>query len=358
MEPTRLRIVAIGGGTGLSTLLRGLKQYVKGESPWVIEKLSAIVTVTDEGGSSGVLRKEFGMLPPGDIRNCIVALAEEEQLLSRLFNYRFETESALRGHSLGNLLLAALTEITGGFESAILAASEVLAIRGHIFPSTLADVRLRAICADGSELVGEMAISGDPLQTTPRPIHARISRLTIEPADVVPVDGALEAIGDADLILIGPGSLYTSILPNLVIEKIGDALRKAEALRVYVCNVMTQPGETDGYTAEDHLSAIIDHAGLVADVIVINGRRPSDVLLETYQEKNQFPVTFDVRAIREFGVTPFFGDIISEGDFVRHDPIGLAETVFRLYDRYGRRLQRMRRDRVANLQEEAQADRS
>jgi len=341
-----LRIVAIGGGTGLSTLLRGLKSYVEAEGAWSIDDLGAIVTVTDEGGSSGVLRKEFGMLPPGDIRNCIVALAEEEQLLSRLFAYRFDTDSALKGHSLGNLLLTALTDITGNFDSAILAASEVLNIRGAIYPSTLEDVRLRALLEDGSEIVGEVAISGSEIGEAPATTarHAQIKRLAIDPPDAQPTDGALEALANADLILIGPGSLYTSVLPNLLIKPIADALRNARALRVYICNVMTQPNETDGYAAQDHLRAIVEHAGLVVDVMVINGRRPSESILHSYEAMNQFPVQFDLDAVRELGVTPFFGDIISEGNYVRHDPAALAQTMFRLYDRYGRTLERMRRD--------------
>jgi uncharacterized cofD-like protein len=339
-----LNIVAIGGGTGLSTLLRGLKRYVGIESLWSVASLAAIVTVTDEGGSSGVLRKEFGMPPPGDIRNCIVALAEEEQLLSQLFNHRFE-QSALKGHALGNLLLAALQEITGSFEKAILAASEVLAICGAIYPSTLSDVRLRATLADGTELIGEVAISGSHLgETVPnQPRHARIVHLALDPPNVVPVEAAVVALQEADLIVIGPGSLYTSVLPNLAIKGIAHALQQAKALRVYICNVMTQPGETDGYTAEDHLTAILEHAGLVADVMILNGRRPSDSILQSYAAQNQVPVPFDVEAIRELGVTPFFGDIISEGNFVRHDSTALAETIFRLYDRYGHTLARMRK---------------
>jgi len=226
-----LRIVAIGGGTGLSTLLRGLKVYVGSEGPSSIAKLSAIVTVTDEGGSSGVLRKEFGMLPPGDIRNCIVALAEEEQLLSQLFNYRFDTDSALKGHALGNLFLVALKEITGGFDHAVLAASEVLAIRGEIYPSTLSDIRLRATLADGSELIGELAISGSLIGEKPstQQRRARIVKLSLDPPDAMPVDEALKALASADLIIIGPGSLYTSILPNLVIRQLSEALRSARA---------------------------------------------------------------------------------------------------------------------------------
>jgi uncharacterized cofD-like protein len=341
-----LNIVAIGGGTGLSTLLRGLKRYVDADGAWNVASLGAIVTVTDEGGSSGVLRKEFGMLPPGDIRNCIVALAEEEQLLSRLFNYRFDTDSALKGHSLGNILLTAMTDITGSFDNAVLAASEVLNIRGEIYPSTLADVRLRATLANGTELVGEVAISGSHIGETPNTAsrHDRIASIAIDPADAQPTERALEALAAADLIIVGPGSLYTSVLPNLVITPIAEALREAKALRVYICNVMTQPNETDEYAAEDHLEAIVEHAGLVVDVMVINGRRPTDTILQTYAAMNQHPVKFDVDRIRDLGVTPFFGDIIAEGNFVRHDPMALAQTVFRLYDRYGRTLERMRRN--------------
>ena len=339
-----LNIVAIGGGTGLSTLLRGLKTYVDADGGWSVGELGAIVTVTDEGGSSGVLRKEFGMLPPGDIRNCIVALAEEEQLLSRLFNYRFDTDSALKGHSLGNLLLKAMTDITGSFDNAILAASEVLAIRGEIYPSTLTDVRLRATLEDGAELVGEVAISGSMIGEEPRLTarHARITHLAIDPADAQPTDRALAALAAADLIIIGPGSLYTSVLPNLVIEPLAEALRQARALRVYICNVMTQPNETDFFSAQDHLRAIVEHAGLVVDVMVINGRRPSEALIECYAAMNQSPVQFDLDEIRTLGVTPFFGDIIAEDRLVRHDPAALAQTIFQLYDRYGRSLQRMR----------------
>ena len=341
-----LNIVAIGGGTGLSTLLRGLKRYVDADGAWSIARLGAIVTVTDEGGSSGALREQFGMLPPGDIRNCIVALAEEEHLLSRLFNYRFEGASSdLAGHSLGNLLLTALTDITGGFDNAILAASEVLAIQGDIYPSTLENVRLRATLADGTELVGEVAISGSKLGEKPpaKTNHARIVHLSMDPPDAAPPQGALDAIEAADLILIGPGSLYTSVIPNLLIKPLAEALRHAKALRVYVCNVMTQPGETEDYSAQDHLSAVIEHAGFVADVMILNGRRPSEVILKAYAASHQHPVQFDINAIRDLGITPFFGDIIEEGNYVRHDSAALAETVFRLYDRYGRTLERMRR---------------
>lgn len=330
-----MKVVAIGGGTGLATLLRGLKHYVHKTSPWSIETLSAIVTVTDEGGSSGILRKELAMLPPGDIRNCILALAEEERLLSQLFAYRFE-EGAVQGHSFGNLALAALTKITGSFDAAILAVAEVLRVSGSIYPSTLSDVRLRALCADGTELIGELAISGDPSEPNkPRPMHERIERLSIDPHDVEPIPKAIEAIGEADLVLIGPGSLYTSVLPNLVITRISEAIRNSSALCVYTCNIMTQPGETDGYAAEDHLSAIVSHAGRIVDIMIVNSKTPSNATIEHYATEHQAPVTFDVDAIRELGATPFFGDIISEGNYLRHDSEALAQTVFRLYDQYG-----------------------
>ncbi|MBI2213909.1 MAG: uridine diphosphate-N-acetylglucosamine-binding protein YvcK [Acidobacteria bacterium] len=325
-----MNVVAIGGGTGLSTLLRGLKTRVGAAASPSISSLSAIVTVTDEGGSSGILRKELGMLPPGDIRNCIIALAQEERLLSQLFAYRFGSE-AVQGHSFGNLALAALTRITGSFDKAILAVSEVLRVNGAIFPSTLADVRVRATCADGTELVGELAISGDPTEPLrPRPEHARIVHLAIDPPDAEPIPEALAAIDAAELILIGPGSLYTSILPNLVICGLADAIARSRARRVYICNVMTQPGETDGYSAEEHLATILDHAGPIVDVMIVNDRRPSDRTLEAYASQHQHPVAYDPLAVQALGVRPFLADIISEGNYVRHDSAALAETVFRL----------------------------
>jgi uncharacterized cofD-like protein len=331
-----MNVVAIGGGTGLSTLLRGLKKYVHAHSGPAIASLSAIVTVTDEGGSSGILRKELSMLPPGDIRNCILALAEEEQLLSQLFAYRFEG-GAVQGHSFGNLALAALTQITGSFDEAILAISEVLRVRGAIYPSTLADVRLRATCADGTELVGELAISGDPTaENRPRPEHERIIRLAIEPVDAAPIPQAVDAICAADLVLIGPGSLYTSILPNVVISGLARAIRESGALRVYACNVMTQPGETDGYAAEDHLAAILEHAGPIVDVMIVNNRLPSAKTIGVYAAQHQFPVACNEAAVAGLGVAPLFADVISEGDYLRHDSDALARTVLRLYESRGR----------------------
>ena len=335
--------MAIGGGTGLATLLRGLKRYVHAENGWSITDLSAIVTVTDEGGSSGVLRREFGVLPPGDIRNCIVALAEEERTLSQLFSYRFDGQSALGGHSLGNLLLTALSDLRGSFFHAIRDASEVLAIRGRIYPSTLSDVRIRAILEDGSELVGEREISGDKLSSLPPPRHARIRELQLDPEDAQPLSEAIEEIREADLIIIGPGSLYTSVLPNLLIRELRDEIAAARAFTIYVCNVMTQPGETEGFAAEDHLRVLSDHAGHVADAVVLNGTRPSHAILELYARKGQRLVEHDLDAIRALHCTPFFGNVISEGNYLRHDSDALARTIFRLYDRFGRGIEELRR---------------
>ena len=345
MPRSTIRLVAIGGGTGLATLLRGLKSYVHSEGTWSISDLAAIVTVTDEGGSSGVLRREFSMLPPGDVRNCIVALAEEEQILSQLFNYRFGTDSTLTGHSLGNLLLTALTDLRGSFLEAVRELSEVLAIRGTIYPAALEDLRIRAHCADGTILEGETAIGGDRLANEIPDEHSPIVRLELEPSNPPALPEAIQAIRNADVVVIGPGSLYTSIIPNLVIPELGEAVRSARGLKIYICNVMTQPGETDGYDATAHLQALLDHAGLVAEAMIVNGLRPSSHLLGAYQRHRQFPVDCDPDAIRALGVTPFFGDIIAEGNYLRHDPGALADTVFRLYERYGRRLQKLRRER-------------
>ncbi len=209
-------------------------------------------------------------------------------------------------------------------------------------------MRLRAALADDTELVGEVAISGSFLgeKASTKRKHARVKRLYLEPPDAMPTDRALDALREADLILIGPGSLYTSVIPNLLIKPIADVLRQVGALRVYICNVMTQPGESEDYSAEEHLQAIIEHAGLVADVMIVNGRRPSETILEQYALEGQYPVQIDVEAVRELGVTPFFGDVIAESNYLRHDSAALADTIFRLYDRYGRTLERMRAHRV------------
>src|SRR5213079_3356137 len=255
-----LRVVAIGGGTGLSTILRGLKRYAAlpaesispaAASPDIAE-LCAVVTVSDDGGSSGRLRKELNMLPPGDIRNCIVALSEDEALLSKLFRHRFDKGSGLEGHSFGNLFLAALTSITSDFSEAVRLSSEILLTRGHIFPATTSNIELEALMQDGTRVRGETKITAS---------KGRIEELFLVPADPEPLPQTLQAIATADLITIGPGSLFTSLIPNLLVRGIPQAIRESPAIKVYVCNLMTQANESLGRSAADHIRALNDHAG-------------------------------------------------------------------------------------------------
>src|SRR5215831_12131331 len=260
-----LKVVSIGGGTGLSTLLRGLKAFVgeRSRRTW-LESLSAIVTVSDDGGSSGRLREELQMLPPGDIRNCMIALSEDSNLLSRLFRYRFRGSGDLAGHSFGNLFLAALTEVTGDFVEAVRLSSEVLASKGHIYPATISDVRLVAELESGEMVLGETQITAS---------RSGIHRLRLEPEQCLPLPEALAAIRAADVITIGPGSLYTSILPNLLVARVAAAIGDASATKIFICNLMTQPGETDGYSARKHLSVVKQYAPEIHfDFIVINSR--------------------------------------------------------------------------------------
>ncbi|MDE2483446.1 MAG: YvcK family protein [bacterium] len=310
------KIVAIGGGTGLSTLLRGLKRRTT--------NLTAIVTVSDDGGSSGRLQKELGVLPPGDVRNCLVALADDEALVTDLFRYRFEEGEGLTGHSFGNLFLAAMTGITGNFDKAIKESSRVLNIVGRVLPATLAVVRLCAELDDGTIVEGESNI---PLAKRP------IRRVFFDPDLVEPLDEALEAIRDADAIVLGPGSLFTSILPNFLIDRIAAEVARAHAVKIYVCNVMTQPGETESMSAADHVEALFAHAGSrVCDFVVVNDQPPSK-LLATYAEEGQVPVEADVERIVAMGLTPIHAEMISETQTVRHDPDKLAETVLGVVDR-------------------------
>ncbi|HEY5444246.1 MAG TPA: gluconeogenesis factor YvcK family protein, partial [Pyrinomonadaceae bacterium] len=269
------RLVALGGGTGLSTLLAGLKQLVgKTDDRVWIDSLSALVTVSDDGGSSGRLRDELQMLPPGDIRNCIVALSEDSSLLSRLFRHRFRGDGELGGHSFGNLFLAALTEVTGDFTEAVRLSSEVLASKGHIFPATISDVRLVAELEDGSLVRGETQISAS---RTP------IRSLRLEPEKCLPLPQALRALRSADVITVGPGSLYTSILPNLLVSQVARVIGTSNATKIYVCNLMTQPGETDGYTARQHLETVKKFAPEIEfDFVVVNDRRISKQQAELY----------------------------------------------------------------------------
>src|SRR5271170_6783837 len=266
-----LRVVAIGGGTGLSTLLKGLKRYVmtpalatSGQP--TIRELSGVVTVSDDGGSSGRLRKEFNMLPPGDVRNCIVALSEDEALLSRLFQFLFQKGSELEGHSFGNLFLAALTSITGDFAEAVRLSSEILLTRGHIYPATMSSVELEASFEDGTKVRGETCITAS---------KGKIRELVLVPADVEPLPQTLEAIANADLITIGPGSLFTSLIPNLLVRGIPEAIAESPAVKVFICNLMTQVNESLSLTAADHIRALNGHAGTAQlfDYTLIN-RKP------------------------------------------------------------------------------------
>ncbi len=308
------RVVVIGGGTGLATLLRGLKRYTC--------NITAIVTVADDGGSSGRLRTEMGILPPGDIRSCLVALADTEPLMEKLFQYRYKNLEGLAGHSFGNLFIATMTEITGDFEQAIKESSKVLAIRGQVLPSTLESVVLHAQMADGTEIAGESDITR---------AHRRIKRVFLQPENAPANSEAVEAIANADIVVLGPGSLYTSILPNLLVKGIAEALEATRALKLYVCNVMTQPGETDGYTASDHVKAIIDHVDRrVIDYVLVNDEEVPAHLAEKYREQGAFAVEPDVAKIAQIGPQPIPARLISETDLVRHDSRKLAGAVMRL----------------------------
>jgi len=308
------KLVVIGGGTGLSTLLHGLKQYTT--------NLTAIVTVADDGGSSGLLRQEFDMLPPGDIRSCLVALADTEPLMQRLFQYRFDPDSALRGHNFGNLFITAMTKITGDFERAVRASSKVLAIRGRVVPSTNTKVRLVAEHDDGSVTLGETKISK---------ADAPIRRIYLEPAGCQPTADALAAIREANAIVLGPGSLFTSIVPNLLVERMVDEIVMSKALKIYVCNVMTQSRETRGYKASDHVKALVAHTNPgIVHVCIVNTEPVPSTMLERYREEHAFPVEPDIEQIRALGYQVVSGDIISAENYVRHDPDKVARLVIQL----------------------------
>src|SRR3979411_1676454 len=310
-----LRVVAIGGGTGLSTLLKGLKGYVMTPAlatpgQPTIRELSGVVTVSDDGGSSGRLRKEFNMLPPGDVRNCIVALSEDEALLSRLFQHRFQKGSGLEGHSFGNLFLAALTSITGDFAEAVRLSSEILLTRGRIFPATMSSVELEALFDDGKRVRGETQITAS---------KGKIRELVLVPPDVSPLPQTLDAIAHADLITIGPGSLFTSLIPNLLVEGIPDAILSSPAIKVFICNLMTQANESLGLTAADHIRALNDHAGVqLFDYALINRKPASPEMLANYAIEGASQIIADLDAIDALGVAPCLGDYIDKGEVARH----------------------------------------
>lgn len=343
-EQKQLRIVAIGGGTGLSTLLRGLKHYVQpaagatqtsacGPYPCRISQLSALVTVTDDGGSSGRLREDLKMLPPGDVRNCVAALSEDEQLLTRLFQYRFPSSpgdtSGLGGHSFGNLFLAALTAIHGGdFALAVQMSSQILAARGHIYPATNSNVTLSARMDDGSVVHGETNITAS---------HRSIVELLLDPADAPPVPETLEAIANADLITLGPGSLYTSLITNLLVTGIPEAIGACSATRVFVCNLMTQANESLGLSASQHIQRIQNHCGgrQLFDYALVNTAPISPELLQKYAREGQEPILADLDNIRALGVEPITGNFVNEGDVLRHDYDRVAAALLALQRRPG-----------------------
>jgi uncharacterized cofD-like protein len=323
--PSRsINIVAIGGGTGLSQLLSGLKQFVRRPDsgcPLTIQDLTAIVTVTDDGGSSGRLRDEFRMLPPGDIRKCLVALSEDELLMSKLFQYRFEGGGALRGHSFGNLFLTALAGVTGDFLEAIRLSSEVLAIKGRILPSTMADVHLVGQLENGTSLFGGSLIGRAPV---------RIQKINIFPQGCDPLPDTLEAIAKAHVITLGPGSLYTSLLPNLLVNGIPEAIRNSSATRIYIGNIMTQSGETAGFAASDHLRVLIEHCGdLLFDFFLCNLGAISERQKQNYLAENAVQIENDIGTLKNLGVCVLLKELLSEeNDKVRHDPLKLAHAIF------------------------------
>jgi len=308
------KIVVLGGGTGLSTLLRGLKK--------TSTNLTAVVTVFDDGGSSGRLRREQGILPPGDIRNCLVALAEAEPLLTQLFDHRFKGGD-LDGHSFGNLFIASMVQVAGDLETAVKECSKVLAIRGRVLPATLRDVTLCAEFADGTVVDGESAITAT---------GGTIERVYLKPGRVPALQDVLDAISEADLIVLGPGSLYTSVIPNLLVDGVVDAIRGARGLKVYVCNVMTQHGETKGFRASDHCRVLLEQSGAgLFEYAFVNTRRPrNQALLARYSLQGAEPVESDIDAVRALGVRVVADDLISEDELVRHDPRKLATVLLQL----------------------------
>ena len=308
------RIVAVGGGTGLSMLLSGAKN--------ITNNLTAIVSVGDDGGSSGRLREEMGILPPGDIRHCITALADDEDLVNKLFKYRFTNGEGLEGHSFRNLFLTALYDITEDMVSAVRASSRVLSIRGRVLPATLDDMKLVAEMEDGRIIHGESTIPE---------AHGKIKRLFTEPANCKALPDVIQAIRDAELIILGPGSLYTSVIPNLLVKEISEEIIKSKAKKIYVCNIMTQPGETDNYTVSDHLKALIQHAGSnkIVDAVLVNDYLP-DNLAGKYQEAGSYPVKLDVPEVKKLGIKIFAKKLIQDSreGLVRHSSTRVARAVY------------------------------
>jgi uncharacterized cofD-like protein len=320
----------MGGGTGLSALLHGLKQYARpAENNVPSVDLTAIVTVTDDGGSSGRLRREFDVLPPGDIRNCMVALSEDSALLARLFQHRFQSGRGLKGHSFGNLFLMAMTQIMGDFPDAVKASAEVLKIAGRIYPSTTANVALEATLASGAKVVGETRIS-----------HSRqpIRSVRLRPRNARPLAAALTAIAEADVITFGPGSLFTSVIPNLLVEGIPAAVRRSPALKVYFVNLMWQPGETSDFRASDHIRALNRHAGgRLLDYAIVNIRPITSAVKKRYARESALPVENDIDNLFKMGLKVMAGNLAQISDKVRHDPSSSAGVVVKLAQEARRR---------------------
>jgi uncharacterized cofD-like protein len=330
--PSGLRVVALGGGTGLSTLLRGLKHRVRPLSGLVkdplhlqtpfISDLTAIVAVTDDGGSSGRLRREFRMPPPGDLRSCMVALAEDEHLFSRLFCHRFRAEGELGGHNFGNLFIAALAEMTGDLPQAIKLASEILAIRGHILPATSVNAVLVARMEDGSLVCGETKISAS---------RKRIVEVMLEPTDAPALTETLHAIAGADLITLGPGSLYTSLITNLLVGGIPEALAATRATRVYIANLMTEANESLGFSVSEHIERIYEHVGRpIFDYALVNTGPVSAAICERYAAEGAEPTKADIEHIEAMGIRCITGDFIARGDLLRHAPNRVTEAILAL----------------------------
>jgi len=327
-----IKVVSLGGGTGLSTLLSGLK-HVSRQSPFrldghslTLKNIAAVVTVSDDGGSSGRIRNHFPTPAPGDIRNCLVALASDELLMTKLFRYRFSGGGELRDHSLGNLLLTALTDITGDFAHAVRLSSQVLAVEGRILPSTTQNVTLRAVLTDGREILGETRISkcGMPIE-----------RITLEPASCQPLAETLDAISQADIITLGPGSLFTSLIPNLLVPGVAEAIEQAAAVKLYVGNLMTQPGETMGFSASEHVAAIARHTGRpdLFPHVLLNSQPISERMLKRYLEEGAGPVQNDTAALEEMGLSVHQKPLAHEAEVVRHDSTRLAEAVLEIFDK-------------------------
>lgn len=307
------KLAAIGGGTGMPNVLRGMKFYTS--------NISAIVTVADDGGSTGKIRKHFHMPAPGDVRNCIVALSDEEALIGKLFQYRFEKGGTLKGHSFGNIFLTAMTDVVGDFSAAVDESSKVLATHGKVLPVTLEEVKLKAKMKNGKIIKGQSRITQK---------GGAIERIFITPADCAAYEPAIEAIRKADIIAMGPGSLYTSVIPNLLVPGVVDAINRSRAVKVYVCNIMTQKSETHGYRVSDHVKAIFDHAGSkIIDIVIANNALPADRVIQRYAGEEAKLVETDRENVKKLGVKLVEARLFEEGEFIRHSPKLLAKVIMK-----------------------------